>query len=228
MNIKELLLDTIFPKNCFVCGEENDWFCEKCLEKLNIIKTQTCYLCNRVSEKGKVCKKCKTKSNLSGVLISCHYGGATREAIIEMKYHDVFDIAKSLSKLLINTLEENDLKNFTIIPIPLHPKKLRDRGYNQSALLAEEISKHFNWPINTSLKKIKYTGPQKELKARDRKNNLRGSFTWDSEDKISNVLLVDDVITTGATVEEVARILKLAGVKKIWAIAICRGDFKQI
>jgi len=228
--IKELILDLVFPKNCFGCGKEGSWFCTECEKDIKFIKTPVCYSCRRISDNGKVCSKCKKKSNLSGVIITATYSGILKDALIGFKYQGLSDVAGEMSRYLIEALKNQaPKKQFVVMPIPLYIKRFHERGFNQSELMAKLIAKNFDWNLNLDLKKIKPTLPQVGQKKISRIESIKGSFEWQGVDlKDKNILLVDDVLTTGSTLEEAARILKSAGAKSIWGIILCRGQFSQI
>lgn len=228
--IKEFILDLIFPKTCFGCGKEGLWFCKTCKKEIKLIKTQTCYLCKRISLKGKICSKCKSHSNLSGVVVTTKYEGLIKQSVCALKYEGLSDVSRDLTKLMIKCLKENKLTgDYLVVPIPLHKKKFYERGFNQSELLATEICNYFTWQMSKKLIKIKNTSSQVGQKGILRRKNLKNAFMWRGENITKkNILLVDDVLTTGSTLEEAARVLKVSGAKKIWAIVLSKGDIKSI
>lgn len=219
-------LDLIFPKFCVGCKREGDFFCSSCQEKVIVIKTPVCPTCSRITKNGQFCSRCSGKTHLTGVLIAAHYEGVLKEAIHSFKYDHIFSLKKELGELLIETLQKRWTKKAILIPVPLHIKKERERGYNQSFLLANEISKKLKLEvINKKLKRKKYTKPQITLTGANRKNNIKNAFTWNGklevEDKI--VILVDDVYTTGSTLSECASVLRKAGAKEVWGLVLAKG-----
>jgi len=151
------------------------------------------------------------------------YEGGLEEAIKQLKYHGIKRLASPLSELLLKTsLPDVD----AIIPVPLHGKRLRERGFNQSALIAKGISKRLHRPllINTLIR-TRYTTPQVNLTAREREKNIKGAFSViDGEDiQGKDIMLIDDVFTTGATVRECSKVLRKAGAGNIYVITLARS-----
>ena len=143
-----------------------------------------------------------------------------------LKYKFAFDIASELSDLLLSFFEKQEISNANpvIIPVPLHKKRLRERGFNQAELLARSF--HANYQVETKiLQRNKYTSAQAKLKEKARKENIKQAFACHDSEKVKNkiVVLVDDVITTGSTLNECARVLKKSGAKEVWGLAIAKG-----
>ena len=129
-----------------------------------------------------------------------------------------FEIAKSVPGVFL------DFKNSLIMPIPLHKRRRRWRGFNQSELLAKIIGKNFDLEFSEDLKRIKYTTPQAKLDRKQRKTNIKNCFVWTGKNlKNKNIILVDDVTTTGSTLNECARVLRANGAREIWGLVIANG-----
>lgn len=254
--IKTFLLDLIFPIECLGCGKEDVWLCEECFNNIPINQEQICPLCKRISLFGKTCSNCQDKSYLDGILIASHYKDELLQKLIPVfKYKFVTDMAEPLGELLVKLLKSfqtgfdyqdlnrgglNELKfkhllsvpnifiqkETVLMPIPLHKKRLKERGFNQAELLAKQVSKQFNWQIeNKFLKRKHYTSPQAKLSGKEREENMRDVFECLGSDKIINtkIILIDDVMTTGATMQDAARTLKNAGAKEVWGLALAHG-----
>jgi len=239
-NIKEFLLELFFPSFCLGCNKEGTYLCEDCKSTLEISEYNYC-LCNQnpiriqlSQNKNGKCEKCADKK-LSGLYFALPYKekSLTRKLIHHFKYEPYFmkALAKNLSGILIEhfVLSKNNSnqiwENAVPIPVPLDKRKLKDRGYNQAEELAKELSKTINIPIaNNILIKNQPTRSQMKLKKEEREKNVKGVFTIKNHEQIrgKKVFLVDDVYTTGSTMEECARILKEAGVKQVWGITIAR------
>lgn len=232
-NIKEIIFDTLFPKFCENCGREGTYLCEDCFYLIDIFETCYCPYCQipKATKDGETCKSCKRKRYLDGLFSAASYQNPIiKKMIIDFKYGFVKDISQSLSFLIIAHLIKLDrllkFKNYIIIPVPLSNKKLRQRGFNQSEIIAEDLVSILKSPINTkTLIKIKHTKNQADLEKLERGTNLKSAFLVKNPETIANqnILLIDDVMTTGATLEECAKTLKLAGAKKVWAIVIARA-----
>jgi len=222
----EFVIDLIFPKTCVSCKEEGFWICPKCRQKIILVKSLTCPKCNRITKQGQVCLRCSKTSCLKGLIVAAHYNeGALKEAIHKYKYEGVSDIAKDLGKILSDILKSRWHKFAVLIPVPLHKKRQARRGYNQAELLAKEISQICKYKvINNKLVRIKFSKSQVELSGRARRENIKNAFLWKGKDEVKgkNVLVVDDVYTTGATLEECAKTLKSAGAKCVWAVVLAK------
>lgn len=151
------------------------------------------------------------------------YEGPLRVAINLFKYHGIRRLARPLSEFI---LKMNIPNIDTIIPVPLHVKRLKERGFNQSALLARYIAQRIDVKLDLdSLMRMRLTRPQVELNASDRTKNVKGAFKVIRKESIANraILLIDDVITTGSTMKECALELIRAGASKVYCISLARG-----
>lgn len=232
MSIKEFLLDLFIPKFCLYCKKEGDYLCEDCLSFLEILEYNFC-LCEkpqRLPDCGK-CKKCQRKS-LNGLYFALPYQNLfVKKLIRQFKYEPwIKELAKTLASIIIayfNLLEKSlaFYQDFILVPIPLAKKRERRRGFNQATELGRELTKLLNLSLaEDSLLKIKETPPQIELQKRERLESQKGVFLVKNSGKIKRrkILLVDDVYTTGATMEECAKVLKKAGAKEVWGLVIAR------
>lgn len=243
--IKNFLLELFFPTFCCGCQKEGIYLCEDCKTTLEISEFQYC-LCNKnpikinleLNKYGK-CSKCFDKK-LSGLYFALPYKerALTRKLIHQFKYQPyIKDLAKTFALLLAEHFfisglslqaesnKEDVWSNSILIPIPLDRKKIKNRGYNQAEELAKELSKILRIPVLSDiLVKIKTTRSQIELSGKEREQNLKGAFVIKTPSEITGkkIFLIDDVYTTGATMEECTRILKWVGVKQVWGIVIAR------
>jgi ComF family protein len=118
----------------------------------------------------------------------------------------------------------NDFKNTVIIPVPLHKKRENWRGFNQSELIASNISKFFKIPLLSNIERVIHKKPQAKLNEKERKRNIKNCFVWRGENlNQKNIILIDDVVTTGSTLNECARVLKKAGAGEIWGLVLAKG-----
>ena len=237
---KEFILDLFFPKFCLGCRKEGIYLCDDCRALLDISEFHYC-LCNKKpqrllpEQKNGKCDRCKNKK-LSGLYSALPYKEKqlTKKLIYQFKYQPYLkDLAKTLASIIIEHLvlsgknTDEIWNNGILIPIPLDKKKIKIRGYNQAEELAKELSKILQIPvISDSLIKIKSTKPQMELSKEEREKNLENAFTIKNPEKISGkkIFLVDDVYTTGSTMEECAKILKNASIEQVWGIALAREE----
>ncbi len=223
------ILNSIYPADCPVCGNRSDLFvhapvCSSCWSQIKRYDGPSCCICGLpfVSEHARICGDClKTKPVFSKVIAYGLYEGVLKEAISQFKFHGLRRLSQPLGSLLSGLeIPEAD----AIAPVPLTARGLRQRGFNQSLLVARALSKKTGIPLYLdSLLKIKETPPQVGLSAAERRSNLTGAFTAKGELKNISILLIDDVVTTGATVTACSKALLKAGAKEITVLAIARA-----
>ncbi len=224
-------MDLLFPISCLGCSKENVWLCDNCL---NNIPLNQKFIFPQAEEffNSDFSRQHNTSNNLDGVLIASSYENVLlNKAIKTFKYNFIFDLSKPLGEILINFLNQFDfrnksLENFLLIPIPLHQKRLIWRGFNQSELLAKEVGNFFKVGVNSEiLRRNKNTLPQTELNEKERKLNIKNIFVCQNKDVIKNkkIILIDDVFTTGSTLNEAAKTLKKFGAKEVWGLVLARG-----
>lgn len=233
---KELFLDLLLPKLCLVCNTEGSYLCDRCLTKIPLIDKFSCPNCHKVSLHGKTCETCQKSYYLNGAIFALDYKNPLIQRMIKLlKYHFVKDLINPLAKILINEIKNShflsdnftaDESSFLIIPIPLHHKKFLWRGFNQSELLAKKLAEEFELDLRTDvLVKIKNTKSQTDLKEEERHLNVKKSFEVKNRKEVKDklIFLIDDVLTTGSTLNEAARELKKAGAQEVWGITLARG-----
>jgi len=222
--ILKIILDFIFPIECINCEKEGEFLCNDCLNKIPLRSIKQCPLCNKEQSTDKLCKACKSKSYLDEVIICADYSNEIlQKAIHYYKYKYIKDLNKPLSKLMLNKLKQIQLpKDILIIPTPLHKKRELERGFNQTTLIANNL----NLPIKLNiLKRKKNIKHQAELNKKQRLKNIKDCFTIHNTNEIQNkdILLLDDVITTGSTLNEQAKLLKQNSAHRIWALVIAKN-----
>jgi len=235
--IREAVADTLFPKRCVGCGRPDTYFCDTCLSRVPRKRSHVCPVCQTaVTPHGMTCLACRKRSSLSGVFSVSTFreDRIVSEAIHVLKYEYVPDLAEPLGRLLAERVRDTELPlPDLVLPVPLHPWRERYRGFNQSALVAAAFLRHFlpelGLPLRTDLlRRTRFTLPQaRSRSAAERRKNLRDAFALDSSVEKSelrgkNVWLVDDVATTGATLEECARVLKKSGIARVHGIVVAR------
>lgn len=227
--VSEFLIDLLFPKHCVSCDKEGSFLCHDCKNKIIKIKTPFCPICNRITKDGKYCSRCKKEAHLNGVIIATHYQSIIKKVIADYKYEGIKGLDNSLSDLLLSAFENTTLftKQIILIPVPIHRSRFNQRGYNQSELLCKKIvNKIPHASLNSKIIiKNKNTSHQVSLTRKQRLNNVKGSFSiktknQDISEKI--IILVDDVYTTGATLNECAKILKPFYPKQIWGLVLAK------
>lgn len=228
------LLDLIFPKRCVGCGKIGGYFCLQCRQIIRpVLQSETiCPICENPAIAGCTHPFCRTRYTLDGLTSFFHYDGVIKKAVKALKYRLVSDVAFEFVSLL---QEDSILNSFhpkllhpIFIPIPLHKTRLYKRGFNQAEILGGFVSKRLQIPMHTDiLLRTRQTKPQVEMKNKeDRLKNMHGVFTLNLKGKINvrnkNVVLFDDVFTTGATMRAAASVLKHNGAKCVWAFTMAR------
>lgn len=222
----KIFKDLLFPKNCLSCGWEGDWVCHECFEKIGQKIILFCPRCYKENEEGRVCANCRSFSFLDGVLALGDYKDVIiAKAVQSLKYDYVEEITEFFGKLLPK--EEKKISRIVygsvFMPVPLHRKRFLERGFNQAELIARAWSRILLAPVETDiLIRRRFTTPQVKLKAAERRQNLRGAFVVKKKPVVEKVILVDDVFTTGSTLQECARVLKESGVKEVWGMTVAR------
>ena len=227
--IQDYVLDLIFPPYCLVCGRYDFWLCPECLHKVRPARAQTCAVCELPSVNGITHPRCTSVAAMDGLASVCEFS-QIQEIIHSLKYGFVRDLAWALGECAAAGLRDRKLdqffSDFLLLPVPLHPQRLRFRGFNQSQLLAEALSKNLGLPIAApALARFKATVPQTTLDKARRRENIRGSIKCLDQGAIrgKKILLVDDIATTGATLNECAKVLKRNGAVMVWAIVLARA-----
>jgi len=232
--ILNFILDLIFPKQCLGCGKDDLWLCKKCSHKIKYLKSQVCPIC-RTNNSGEVCSQCQTHTNLDGLLVATNFNTPLIQKLIHnFKYKYITDLKIPLTNLLVTTIDNYykrfiipNSENYIIIPVPLHKKRLRERGFNQSNLLAINLANKIKCKYyKNALYRNRYTETQARLTRKERIINIKSAFNVNkSLDFINkNVIIIDDVATTLSTMEECAKVLKKSGANKVWGLVIARGD----
>jgi competence protein ComFC len=222
------ILDLIFPKTCLGCRKEGKYICDNCLVKVQFLKS-VCPYCEKASIDGFTHIKCQMKFGLDGLTSVWDYDGVIRKAIQALKYKYSTEVGKELSGRIVDWLISNIelIPNSSVLtPIPLHWHRQNVRGFNQSIEVGKEVADAMNWKfIPDLLIKEQQTISQVELSVEKRKQNLQNVFSVNPNYILStlhSILVFDDVFTTGSTLREAAKVLKRAGVVKVWGLTIAR------
>jgi ComF family protein len=224
--IKRVALDFLFPQKCLGCGNEGELICRLCQNKLPRIHPPICPRCGKSQASGILCSNCiNLNGNMDAIRSPFKFEGIIREAIHQYKYQNLRSLTELFGLLLKDYWMKDPLPVELIIPVPLHPRRYKQRGYNQSALLAYELGKIFHLPLLPSgLTRVKYILPQAQTKSvQERRNNLEHAFvSRDAAVAGKQIVLIDDVATSGATLEACAEALKIAGAKSVWGLVLAR------
>lgn len=218
------LLDLVLPVNCVVCNKEGRYLCQTCESDLPLLTRPYCHLCAR-PDVPQLCRWCfETSPRFDRARAPYRYDGPVRQMVLDLKYRGVRIAAPPMARLLAGYLERNPYPIDALVPVPLHPRRERRRGYNQSGLLCQELGKLIGVPVNdTSLRRALNTAPQVDMPSPEaRRINIARAFECDSDLEGQRVMLIDDVITTGNTMSACAEELKLSGAASVWGLAFAR------
>lgn len=234
--IYRTLLDLIFPPRCYFCSKIIDFFnrgkydlCRECLSQISFIGAKACKFCGKQLKDyhDDLCEYCQPNKYYIRLISACEYDDVLREKLLEFKFEGKKELYKVFSLILIEKLKmTDDIKFDIIISVPIHESKLKQRGYNQTQLIAQDIAKKLQIEIeNDVLIKSKITKNQSELNRDERKTNIINSFIIQNGEKIKEkrILLIDDIVTTGATVNECSRMLKENGAKEVFISTVATG-----
>lgn len=228
--IKNIVLDILFPPICLNCqkniGGGNKSICENCFSSIKINNTLFCPVCRaRLAENKKIC-------HFNGQYLLAAAGNyddpALKNLIHYFKYKSFQNLAPILGEILLKYIEDCRLKieNFIVVPIPLHPRRQRERGFNQAKILAEIAAKNFDLDLIEPLKRVKYTKPQSQIKNNEsRQSNVFNCFQIENRESVKGkrIILVDDVFTSGATINEAVKVLKINGAKQIIVLVLAKA-----
>ncbi|MEK7543603.1 MAG: ComF family protein [Patescibacteria group bacterium] len=226
------ILDLIFPKRCLTCWRFGKYFCNRCASIVRVIGASEtiCPICERPAIGGLTHPRCQSKYSLDGLTSIFRYDGIIKKAVKTLKYRRVTDLVKEFVSLIpasfFNEATKLRINEATLIPIPLHPSRFRDRGFNQAEVLGRLLADQLHIPMRVDiLRRVKATTPQVEMKdRRERLRNMKDVFSYNHPTikPSSYVILFDDVFTTGATMRAAAETLKRAGARFVWAVTMAR------
>ncbi len=230
-------LDIFFPRCCVGCGitspETFRYICWECWADASPVEAPFCNLCGDpvagAVDHDFICYSCSSeKPAYDGARSAARYDGVVGEALRQLKYGKALWLAPDLAELLHNCLAaEYPAHRFDyVVPVPLHHLRRRDRGYNQAAVLAHALGRRIGSPSMPGLlKRIRPTATQTNLTAKERLSNVGNAFQYKKRKRLAGrrILLVDDVMTTGATVNVCAKALKKGGAASVHVITVARG-----
>ena len=230
---KTLCLDLIFPRRCTICDDILSFgkqeICPKCQKRIFYLNQHTCFKCGKpVKETEEYCYDCQHKKHwfLQGAALFPYE--LVRQSLYRYKYASRQEYAKFYGKqMAICFRGKKELwRPDALVPVPLHKKKQKRRGYNQAALLANEISKYWNVPVMEDLVvRTKNTRPMKEIDGAERQNNLKKAFKIGRNDvKLNTIIVIDDIYTTGSTIDAIAKVCQEAGIQNVYFLTVSIGN----
>ncbi len=232
-SLARTVADVIFPVECVGCGKGGVFLCTACLARIHIFSVHFCHYCQKPQAFGQTCPDCRKlagKLGLDGLYILAPYDQRIlKDAIHTWKYERVQEIGNILGSFAAMHLMKNHfpLADHTFVTsVPLARQKQFDRGFNQATQLARVLSNRLNIPFQETLLRIKNTKSQFALPKSERKQNMQHAFAAKKDTNLrgASILLIDDVTTTGATLEEACQALKKAGAINVYGIALAHGS----
>ncbi len=224
--IRQAVLDLVFPPHCAGCGRWGALLCTHCREAITPIPAPVCPRCGRPTLTPNLCAVCRRDPPpLTAIRSAAVFDGPLRAAIHRLKYRGQQSLARPLGMLMAEAWPSSLFDADGLIPVPLHPSRERERGYNQAYLLAKTLGQHLGLPvIGEALYRIRPTQPQVYLDAPSRRENVANAFAAGSASvKGRRLVLIDDVCTTAATLSACAEALWQAGAAQVWAYTLARA-----
>lgn len=222
-------LDLLFPPQCVVCGRLERWLCPECLAHIPLLDAPLCPRCGRLWDGEGLCRACTEQPlTLSRIRAAVLFApGPVQDSLHALKYRGAADLAIALSALLLTAWERYAFDSDLLIPVPLHPRRERWRGYNQAALLALNLGARLQRPVAPrALQRVRYTPSQTRLNREERRKNVAEAFALKPGLDVSGlrITLIDDVATTGATLDACAHVLVAHGAIDVTALTVARAS----
>ena len=230
------LVELFYPSNCVGCGhpqESGTLLCGRCKATAPRIQPPFCRRCSRPYEgaiEGEFsCPNCEDRALAFDCVVSVYQAkGVLRDLIHRYKYSGHFHLRRVLMEFLLEAMEDPRIQGTRadcLVPVPLHPTRLRERGFNQAEALAEALSKRTRVPVCRCIERRLYTNTQTRFDRLERMRNLRNVFALrkNSDVRGKHLVLLDDVLTTGSTLHECASVLRAAGAESVRAVTVARG-----
>ena len=219
-----MAVDLVLPPSCAACGRGGAFLCEPCEASLSRLERPYCARCAHPGA-DRLCEACASSPPaFDGIRAVCLFDGAARKLVHSLKYANFRAVAPDMARLLADLPGPRPVPGEVIVPVPLHPRRERTRGYNQSELLARTVGKRMGLPVRPGIvRRVRNTPPQVSIENyEERRSNIEGSFVCPAGLSGESVLLMDDVVTTGSTMSACAAALKAAGARSVWGLAFAR------
>ena len=230
MRLTEQLVKLVFPSRCAGCQQLGAIFCAACRARVQAVPRPLCVRCGRPVLAGGRCRECRhTRFAVSAIRSAGVYDQPLSTAIHQFKYQGRRELARPLGQLLVDYWQGRSVSCDAVVDVPLYPRRLRERGYNQARLLAIEFCRSLKLPLLNPdfLCRERETKQQMTLSLAERRRNVIGAFAWHGPRLAGErVLLIDDVATSGSTLEACGQALLDAGAGTVWALTGARA-FQQ-
>lgn len=223
------VVDFILPPRCVNCGRGGSLLCVTCQNQLKWLEEPLCRCCGEPIANGKLCLRCQRHPlSLDQLRAAVLFTGTIPKVIHRFKYNGTFGLAEPLGQIMVQGWKKWSKPIDAIMPIPLHTQRLQERGYNQSVLLARPLANCLNVTVDEkSLARIRQTKVQARLNAEERRKNVAQAFQVQANVQGLKILLIDDVCTTGATLDAAASALLAAGAEEVSAYCLARASSRE-
>lgn len=228
--VLQTVKDMLFPVFCFGCKREGEWLCSGCIERIDRTGVVLCPVCHEEQPYGMCCDDCRPHSYIDGHLagVSYTHGSLQAKMIEALKYQYVTELTDIMYYFLEPVLDAHRelLTHINIIvPVPLHSRRYAERGFNQAMVIGTVVAQHLDIAIVDALVRSTYTKQQAKLEKYEREANVRGVFELHATADVrgKDILLIDDVFTTGSTMQAAAKTLRNSGASSVIGLSVARG-----
>ena len=240
VKLKNLLTSSIYPDNCncIICDKEipigsKYGLCDYCYNKLPFNKQMYCVKCGvPIENEATYCLMCQNNGRHFDFVRSCFvYANEIKKLILNLKFHNCKWLAKYFADMLFDCYNLYDLNAELIIPVPISKEREKQRGYNQTMMFAKPLAEKLNIPIATdTILKVKDVSPQTKLSGKQRHENVKGAYKVFNTTSVKGkrVLIIDEILTTGSTMDEVAKQLKIAGASAVYGLVLASPKYKLL
>lgn len=229
-NIFNHLINILFPVECLGCEWYGAYVCDVCLNSIRINEESMCLQCHKHTLLGRICKECEEDFYVDRVLYAADYDQELVHKLIwNMKYNFVKKMGESIALILTKYIQQHhlimmlNLAQAVLVPIPLHKKRFKYRGFNQAEEISKALSEITGWEVDVLLERNRNTSSQLGYNKKERMLNMKNAFQV-IKNIPETVILIDDVVTTGETLNQAAKVLKEGGAKKVYALVVAKRE----
>ncbi|MDB5179185.1 MAG: phosphoribosyltransferase [Patescibacteria group bacterium] len=214
------IIELMTPTRCLGCDRDGEVLCGDCTKEMAFSRRNTCFRCNLASPAGGTCGSCRAFTPLAGVAVGAHYAGSAKELVLALKFQRLRAAARAAALLVAQGLPEG-LAADVVTAVPISASRYRERGYNQAELVARQLAHRLGLPYSALLGRTNSVH-QLGLDRQTRLEQIKGAFYPVRRLEGRRVLVVDDVLTTGATLSECAQTLAAAGAESVWGAVVAK------